>query len=165
MAGDEPFVRRATFDRSDKTGLVGAVLWLHIMCCGLPAVPLMLLPNTIMPWAVAGYGALVLGSLLLIVTMVWRSETRRSGRLIIEITREGVRFGDDEPTVPWEDMVCVGGGRSRHTMHGAYHTERSYLTYRTPDGEVSRGIPNTVSLGDIRQAIERLKPGDPLPLE
>jgi uncharacterized membrane protein len=143
----EPLVRRETWNRSDK------VLWLYsiITFFGLPctvALPILICARVW--WAAAVVGVLFVAFGI----YIWRYRARDDGKLLIEVTADGIRFQDDQEPVPWTAVAWVG---FRVTAPSLHRSSSTYVVLQLEDGPQVEHQVNDMRQ-DVRSAIRRLAP-------
>ncbi|MEO3742228.1 hypothetical protein [Plantactinospora sp. B5E13] len=157
MSGDgDAFIRRDVWgDWFDKVWWLGGTLFY-----GSPFVALLI------TGLVKGItGAVVVGGPLVVGVGVlnWVIRARSSGRLLVEITTEGIRVVDGASMLPWSAVSWVGYGWVGGG--GAVAPSRALVLHLAEGGQVEHVFAGFRIEGihdDVRDAIRRLAPQVPL---
>ncbi|MET0492422.1 MAG: hypothetical protein ABW000_04750 [Actinoplanes sp.] len=87
-------------------------------------------------------------------TCVWRFRPRDDGKLIIEVTTDGIRSQDDQEPVPWTAVAWVG---FRVTGASLHRSSRTCVVLQLEDGPQVEH-PVDLRRDEVRSAIRRLAP-------
>ena len=147
----EPLVVRETWNRFDKVWWLGSTVFYGLPCgaciLGLGAERLW--------WGVAGFAVLWAG----FGWFNWQMRAQVAGRLLAEVTTEGIRFTDEQRPVPWTEVAWVG---FRHTGSGTWGPpSRDYIVLRLHGGAELQHPVDMVKW-QIVPAIGRLAPQVPI---
>ena len=145
-AEPEPLVRRETWDRSDKVGLLLSVLFFWGLPC---AVLLPLFTADRMWWGVGVVSVLWVA----FGTLFWRFAAGHAGKLLIEVTTDGIRSQDDQEPVPWTAVEWVGFRVTAPSLHRSSHT---YVVLQLADGPQVEH-PVDLRREEVRSAIRSMQ--------
>ena len=151
----EPFARRVSWNRGNKIACLAAIVFFW----GLPF-------EVVLWIALAGgYRWLAFGAAVALAAVgvgLWRWAAGQAGRLLAEVTTEGLRFRDEDPLVPWSDIAAVN---FTVTGGGTYSPTYDVVVLRLRNGTtMEHRLTDEVRSDDIRRAALRLAPPDRPPV-